>query len=271
MRVTSRTKAALCAAFLFLLAGCAGIDRFGGSRQAVEAWGSERGFAAGRMEMDGFRLLSLTRGRGEVLTVYIEGDGAAWPSPYHPPRDPTPLAPTALSLANADRTAVAYLGRPCQYLDAQELRACPADYWTSRRFAPEVIASYMKALDILKERAGALRLRLVGYSGGGVIAVLLAGRRSDVEHLVTVAAPVALEEWVTWHKVTPLAGSLDPMAEKKSLPPAIHFSGADDTVVPPVIAERFVAARGGKRRLVSGFDHQCCWARDWARLLEETQ
>jgi len=267
----SSAKAALCAAFLFLLAGCAGIDRFGGSRQAVEDWGAERGFATGRVDVEGFRLLTLKRGRGEVLDVYIEGDGAAWPSPYHPPRDPTPLAPTALALANADQAAVAYLGRPCQYLDEQQLRACSADYWTTRRFAPEVIAAYMKALDLLKERSGARRLRLVGYSGGGVIAVLLAGRRADVAHLVTVAAPVALEEWVAWHKVTPLTGSLDPMAEKQPLPPATHFSGADDTVVPPVIAERFVAARGGKRRVVPDFDHQCCWARDWARLLEETR
>lgn len=264
-------KAALCAAFLFLLTGCAGIDRFGGSRRAVEAWGGERGFVADAMDANGFRLLTQTRGRGEVLTVYIEGDGAAWPSPYHPPRDPTPLAPTALALANADRSAVAYLGRPCQYLDGQDLRACSADYWTARRFAPEVIAAYMTAINRLKERTGARRLRLVGYSGGGVVATLLAARRTDVEHLVTVAAPVALAEWVAWHKVTPLAGSLDPMAEKAPLPPATHFSGADDTVVPPAIAERFVVARGGKRRVVPDFDHQCCWARDWSRLLEETR
>lgn len=264
-------KAALCAAFLFLLAGCAGIDRFGGSRQAVEAWGGERGFVAQRVEVGGFRLLALTRGAGEVLTVYIEGDGAAWPSPYHPPRDPTPLAPTALALADADRSAVAYLGRPCQYLDEQELRGCSADYWTTRRFAPEVIAAYMTALDRLKAETGARRLRLAGYSGGGVVATLLAARRADAEHLVTVAAPLAVAEWVAWHKVTPLNGSLDPMAEGLPLPPATHFSGAEDTIVPPVIAERFAAAKGGRRRVVAGFDHQCCWARDWARLLEETR
>ncbi|MRR52096.1 MAG: alpha/beta hydrolase [Rhodocyclaceae bacterium] len=264
-------KAALCAAFLFLLAGCASIDRFGGSRQAVEVWGGERGFDAGAMDANGFRLLVLTRGRGEVLSVYIEGDGAAWPSPYHPPRDPTPQVPMALALANADRSAVAYLGRPCQYLDELDLRACSADYWTARRFAPEVIAAYMTALDHLKERTGARQLRLVGYSGGGVVATLLAARRADVEYLVTVAAPVAIADWVAWHKVTPLTGSLDPLADTAPLPPAKHFSGADDGVVPPVIAQRFAAARGGRLRVVAGFDHQCCWAREWPRLLEETR
>jgi hypothetical protein len=45
-------------------------------------------------------MLALARGQAAaVLHVYIEGDGAAWPSPLHPPRDPTPDRPVALALA----------------------------------------------------------------------------------------------------------------------------------------------------------------------------
>ncbi|MDP1733410.1 MAG: alpha/beta hydrolase [Sulfuritalea sp.] len=259
------------------LSGCASVDRFGGSRQAVVEWGRQQGFEASHLRLDGFRLLSLQRSdasrRSEILNVYIEGDGAAWQTPFHPPRDPTPLQPTALALAAADPApAVAYLGRPCQYLDAAELAACSPEYWTNSRFAPEVVAAYMAFLDRLKETSGARSLRLVGYSGGGVLATLLAVRRNDVERLVTVASPLAVAEWTAWHQATPLPGSLDPAADvKRPLPPATHFVGGRDSVVPPQVVAPFAARSGGRLREVPEFDHQCCWSRDWPRLLEEVK
>lgn len=269
------------AAFLFAvavlagLAACAGTDRFGGSRQAVIDWGRERGFEANHVLLRRFRLLSLERRdaaqAAAVLHVYIEGDGAAWPSPFHPPRDPTPTEPVALAMAAADPApAVAYLGRPCQYLDAGELASCSQDYWTGSRFAPEVVTAYMAFLDRLKGASGAQRLRLIGYSGGGVIATLLAAKRSDVERLVTVAAPLAVAEWTASHRVTPLIGSLDPaMLVDAKLPVATHFVGASDEVVPARIVAAFAERNGGRLREVPGFDHVCCWSREWPRLLEE--
>ncbi len=275
-------KAALSgAAFSFALlilssvAGCAGEDRFGGSRQAVMEWGRERGFEPGQLAVGPFRLLSLVRILGapapEVLDVYIEGDGAAWPTPYHPPRDPTPLQPIGLALAAADPAlAVAYLGRPCQYLDGAQLADCAPAYWTERRFAPEVVAAYMSLLDRLKAGSGAKRLRLFGHSGGGVLATLLAARRSDVDRLVTVAAPLAVAEWTNWHRATPLLGSLDPAeVALAGLPPATHFVGGRDGIVPARVVAAFAARSGGRLREVAEFDHQCCWSRDWPRLLEE--
>jgi pimeloyl-ACP methyl ester carboxylesterase len=219
-------------------------------------------------------LLVLARGTSaEELHVYIEGDGAAWATAYHPPRDPTPEHPAALALAANDPAAlVVYLGRPCQYLDAVALKTCPPRYWTTHRFAPEVLAAYQEALGLLKERFGVRRIRLFGYSGGGVLATLLAGKRDDVEKLVTIAAPVSVAEWIAWHGITPLTGSLDPASEPLvSLPPALHFVGSADRVVPPGVVAGFAARSGGMLRLVPEFDHQCCWSRDWRRLLEETR
>ncbi len=215
-------------------------------------------------------------GRGvnaEVLHVYIEGDGAAWSSPYHPPRDPTPRAPVALGMAAKDAAAaVVYLGRPCQYLEAEALRGCPEKYWTSHRFAPEVLTAYQQALDQLKLRFNARQLRLYGYSGGGVLATLLAVRRNDVVQLVTVAAPVAVAKWTSWHAVTSLHGSLDPAQESLDhLPPAIHFVGGRDGVTPPAVVAGFATQSGGQLRVEPEFDHQCCWSRDWQRLLEEAR
>lgn len=267
------SKAALLgAAFLFGLSGCAALGR-GEDLSAALAHAQQQGFAAGSIEAGGFRLATFARrssGAGERLAVYIEGDGAAWPTPYHPPRDPTPRRPVALSLALVDPApSVVYLGRPCQYLAAAALQQCDSAYWVERRFAPEVVAAYDAALDELKRRHGVRRLRLVGYSGGGVLAALLAARRTDVEVLVTVAAPLALGEWTAWHDASPLLGSLDPAVSEKpaSGVRSVHFAGGRDTTVPVRIVERYVRDSGGVLDVVPDFDHECCWARDWRVLL----
>ena len=156
------------AAFLFLavaLAACATPDSFGGSRQAVLDWSQPRRFAELPAATARFQLLTLVRGgSSERVSIYIEGDGAAWPTPYQPPRDPTPTRPLALALAAADPgAAVVYLGRPCQYLGAAALQICDRAYWTGRRFAPEVIAAYDESISRIKRQTGIRRIVLVGY------------------------------------------------------------------------------------------------------------
>lgn len=262
------------AAFLFLLAalsGCTTVEGFGGSRQAVLEWSLPHGFAVLPVAAGRFDLLTLVRGGGsDLVSIYIEGDGAAWTTAYHPPRDPTPARPVALALAAADPApAVAYLGRPCQYLNGMALRACDSTYWTGGRFAPEVIVAYEAAIDRIKRRTGAGRIILAGYSGGGVIAALLAARRDDVHALVTVAAPLAVAEWTAWHGVSPLKASLDPAdsGENAPLSRAVHFVGANDRTVPAAVVEGYIRRKGGRIESIPGFDHECCWARDWAKLL----
>jgi hypothetical protein len=257
---------------LLMTAACASIDAVGGSRLSVKAWAEPKGFAEVDLHAGGFELFGLARHPAEptqVLTIYIEGDGAAWPTPYHPPRDPTPSKPIALALAAADPApAVAYLGRPCQYLDAAALAKCPSAYWLERRFAPDVIEATDAAVTKLKALSGAHRIRLIGHSGGGVVAALLAARRDDVEALVTVAAPLAVGKWIEWHGATPLTGSLDPIDLPKPWPNGVHFVGSDDTTVPVAILDDYVRAKGGHVLVMKGFDHVCCWSRDWAGLLQ---
>ena len=271
------TKAALLgAAFLLVGTGCAGPQpsSFGGSRARVENWALARGFEPAAIETGGFALFSLLRQRAAAATlpIYIEGDGAPWPTAFQPPRDPTPLDPVSLVLADRDPSpAVAYLARPCQYLDAAMLAGCDSAYWAERRFAPEVVAAYDAAVTGLKTLSGAQKVRLVGYSGGGVIAALVAMRRNDVERLITVAAPLAVADWVAWHGLSPLAGSLDPRQHGAATFlrwPHVHFAGASDKTVPAGIIESFVRSRGGRLEIVAGFDHNCCWARDWPDLLD---
>lgn len=265
--------ALLGAAFLFAsVSGCGGSASFRAAGD-IAAWARQQGFSQSSLQVGVFRLAVFTRVAGrqdDTLTIYIEGDGAAWPTPYHPPRDPTPTKPVALALANVDpAAAVVYLGRPCQYLDAEALRACDSAYWTERRFAPEVLAAYDELIDRQKSALVVRRLRLVGYSGGGVLASLLAARRDDVDLVVTIAAPLAVAEWTALHDASPLKGSLDPLesGENVRLPRGVHFVGGRDGVVPAPVVERFVRRKGGRMEIIAGFDHDCCWVRDWPALL----
>ena len=270
-----RKKAVLMsAAFcLFGAASCANLDHFGGSRQSVENWGKERQFLAISLHAGAFDLLALERIRGnsDVLAIYIEGDGSAWRTPYHPPRDPTPEKPVALSLAAVDPSpAVVYLGRPCQYLDKQDLANCSPVWWTTQRFSTDVLAAYEHALDTLKAQSGATKLRLVGYSGGGVIATLLAMRRRDVASLITVASPLALGEWTRLQGISALSDSLDPLLETGRLPPATHWAGTGDVIVPVSVVEKFAQSKGGTVRSAKDYDHDCCWLHAWKQLLKES-
>lgn len=273
----NRKAAHGCAAFfILLLSACATLPASdpGGGREQTEGWGAQRGFRPLPIAAAGVDLYAMLRQRGpaKVLPIYIEGDGAPWANPFRPPRDPTPHRSLALLLAAADDApAVAYLARPCQYLSDELLARCPPGYWSERRFSPELLAALDEAVSRLKDAAGAAQVRLIGHSGGGVVAALLAARRDDVAELLTIAAPLALSAWVAEQGLTPLHGSLDPLLQELRLPapPALHFAGATDEVVPSGIVARYVEARGGQLRVVESFGHDCCWQRDWKLRLED--
>jgi pimeloyl-ACP methyl ester carboxylesterase len=208
-------------------------------------------------------MVGFWRGGGEeLLVVYIEGDGAAWKA-GRPPADPTPADPLALRLAVADpRRSVAWLGRPCQYADKRLPATCLPELWTSGRFGSNALAAVGAGVDAAKTASGAERLVLIGHSGGGAIAVLLAARRSDVVGVLTVAAPLDHEGWTRHHGVTPLSDScdaLEALARLNALPQR-HFAGSDDNIVPAVFS-------GPAAVVVRGFDHRCCWIEHWQRLL----
>ncbi len=208
------------------------------------------------------------------LTIYIEGDGLAFSRPSRPSQNPTPTDAIALKMAIAHQGAgaVAYLGRPCQYVLDAHLRNCDQSYWTNRRYAPEVISSASYAIDQLKERSRAKNITLVGYSGGGSLAVLLAAKRTDVTEIITVAANIDLGYWVARDHFTPLTGSLDPadFATDVAQIPQIHLTGEKDTVIGTDVVQAFLAKMppGHHAHLIEyrGFSHNCCWAEQWRSI-----
>lgn len=209
----------------------------------------------------------------EPLTIYLEGDGLAWQSGTTVSPDPTPINPLALRLAlRQPGGPAAYLARPCQYRDLKTSPACEEKYWTSHRFAPEVIEANNVAVTRLRELIPAKSLRLVGYSGGGAVAVLLAARRHDVTQLITVAGNLDHAAWTGLHHLQPLSGSLNPadFARELSAVPQVHLVGAADRIVGEFVARSFQAAFPADQRpelkIFPNFDHHCCWAVEWPEI-----
>lgn len=204
------------------------------------------------------------------LTVYIEGDGARWLADNLPPADPTPQDPLALRLAIADPApAVAYIGRPCQYLDDDALAACDPNLWVGGRFSEQAISMVGQAVDALVARTGAKKLTLIGHSGGGAMAALVAARRSDVACLATVASPLDTRAWTESIRVSPLRTSLNPLdaAARLASIPQVHFTGGKDDTVPPQSIARYLQAVPAAREVrMADFDHDRHWVRDWLKL-----
>lgn len=212
---------------------------------------------------------------GRPLRIYIEGDGRAWIDSYRPARDPTPTGTLVLQMAAQDPSSnVAYLARPCQFVGGIRARNCSPVFWTSGRFAPVVVEAMDAAVTQLVARAAARELTLVGYSGGGAIAALVAARRSDIEQFTTVAGLLDLRAWERVADITPLAGSLDPVDVIQNLRaiPQLHLVGADDKIVPPAVAQSYMTALGpaatAELVLVSDHNHGCCWRKSWPELVK---
>jgi pimeloyl-ACP methyl ester carboxylesterase len=225
-----------------------------------------------------FSLLGFLRApaASSMLRVYIEGDGHAWRTPDSPSDDPTPWSPVSLEMAAGDSSpAVAYLARPCQYVGAQDNPSCTTAIWTNRRYGPEIVASIDAAIGELRQRAGARVVELVGFSGGGAIAALVAARRHDVASLRTVAANLDTALWTARHHVSPLRGSLNPadVAAQLGALPQVHFVGLADDVVEPAVVLAYVrrAGESGCVQVVTepGMHHGADWAVRWPALLRQ--
>ena len=259
------------------LHGCASLPLPQQRSQQADALASTVNLRREQVHTDAFLLTSYVRiDRPNLpLTVYIEGDGLAFRTRSQPSDDPTPVNPVGLAMAAADPTAnILYLARPCQFAQAADNPRCAVTYWTDKRFAEEVVQAMNQAVDHYARQVPGQPLHLVGYSGGGAIAALLAARRGDVASLRTVAGNLDVAEFNRLHRTTPMPASLNPIdqAARLRVLPQIHFHGTADRVVPGVIAERFAQAVAGdctQVRAVPGVGHGGDWAARWPGLLAE--
>lgn len=205
----------------------------------------------------------------KILHVYLDGDGTPWQQKRWIADDPTARNPMILKLMGQDSTPSILLGRPC-YHGFSHTEPCRHKFWTSHRYSRPVVESMAAALNLWLEASDFNEIVLIGYSGGGTLAVLIAPYIHNVKAVVTVAANLDVKAWSEFHGYLPINDSLNPAAESE-LPPMIrqlHLAGGKDDNVPPFISEAFVKARNGAQVIVySDFDHQCCWIEAWPAIL----
>jgi len=222
----------------------------------------------------GFLKKTSEGGDNKEWVIYIEGDGHAWKNRHTLSDDPTPRNPMGLRLAVLDPAPnVLYLGRPCQYMASSS--KCHQRYWSTHRYSTKIIKAVNDAIDQAKEKYQISLTGLVGYSGGGVIAALVAAQRNDVKWLATVCANLDHRAWTDYHHVTPLNDSLNPADFTKQLQfiPQIHLVGKKDNNVPESVVRSYQGRMTDKNltkiAVIPGYDHYCCWPDSWQQLKKQ--
>ena len=185
----------------------------------------------------------------------------------YPAADPTPRDPLVLDLMTLDSAPAIYMGRPC-YHGLGDRASCVPALWTSGRYSELVVSSMAAAVQRVVAARGVERIVWIGYSGGGVLAVLLAPRVPQTVGLVTIAANLDIDAWSD-HADTPrLIDSLNP-ARQPPLAPSLyqhHYAGGRDSSV-PVQVTRAGATPNAQITVVADYDHRCCWTTLWPTIL----
>jgi pimeloyl-ACP methyl ester carboxylesterase len=229
-----------------------------------------RGFSRELRDADGLPIVVLRKHAGSdgaALHVYLDGDGQPFATRHRVAADPSSRERLALALMAADSHPAVLVGRPCYYVSAA---ACDSSLWTSARYGERVLAAMTLAIEGVAATRPGVPLRLIGYSGGGTLAMLLAPRLPRVDTVVTIAANLDVAAWARHHGYTPLSDSRDP-AVLPPLPVHIgqhHFLGGRDDNVPPALVRDAIARQPRARvDVVADFGHTCCWADSWPKLL----
>lgn len=265
---------------LSLLAACStpSIHTLPYTTQRIVNQAHHAGFSHHRYSTATFKLTTyehLHQQDNSTIHVYIEGDGNSWKTKYKLSDNPTPRQPLALTLALEDpHSEVVYLARPCQYTPHDLDPSCQAKYWSSHRYAPEVIQAMSEVLDQIKAKTKNHQFILIGFSGGGSVATLLAAERKDVIGLITVAGDLNHAMLNEYHQTSPLNGSLNPVQVASLLKqlPQQHWSGDRDPVVPCWVAENFSKQVGNpacvKVHCLKGVSHHRGWKGQWKTILK---
>jgi hypothetical protein len=257
----------LCIAALLLVVACSGPSK----RFDQQAW--DYGFQKSEYQGNGFSHLVYHNNSVQnslVLHVYLGGDGTPWIDGKLIAWDPTPRNPVGLRLMALDDLPSIYLGRPC-YHGKSITHPCSPSLWTSERYSAEVVDSMAVVLQEVIRQGEYQELVLIGFSGGGGLAMLLAERFPQTRQVVTLAGNLDIQAWVTLHHYDALTGSLNPrninpLADKIQ---QYHLAGGRDTNIPPqMIKNAIQQQKNSQFILLEGFTHGCCWEKIWKSMLE---
>ncbi len=267
-------KKALCFLFLLLLLSACATSRYNNlykSQNTIENL-LPKEFVVQKYSTEKFNLYGLLRPakqESSSLRVYIEGDGLAWLNRNTISDNPTPTDKTTATLAKMDTSdsALLYLARPCQYVEITEAKMCEKKYWSSHRLSPEVIESLNTAITMAKEKTKAEKISLIGFSGGGGAAVLIAAMRDDVEFIGTLAGLLDHKAWTKQHKISPLHGSLNPLDKIELVKniKQLHITSSDDKIISPYSQKNYCKKLNqiDACKEISGMEHNGNWWKVW--------
>lgn len=199
------------------------------------------------------------------LHIYLGGDGLPWRTPKQVATDPTSKRSTMLKLMLLSDVDAVYVGRPCYYqvTDAR----CQGRWWTHDRYHTVVVESLLKVVEQLGENYE--ELWLIGYSGGGTLAVLLGNRLTRPVNIVTVNANLDHQAWAEYHHYSPLTGSLNPIDDPAHNPvmQELHWYAKEDQNVLPAWTLAYCQKLGAQCLPVAG-SHSGGWPEIWPVMLD---
>lgn len=207
-----------------------------------------------------------------TLHIYLEGDGRPWwRNGRFPAGNPNSKSLTALGLMTHDPFPAIYLNRPC-YGFPRVPDYCDKDLWTAGRYSETVVRQLDNALTQIRETYGNKQFVLIGHSGGGTLAMLIAHRRQDIVGILTISANLNHRKWTDFFGYTELYHSLNP-SDFPVLPKTRirwHLIGRQDRVVPFDILFN-EAQRDPYAHLVieEQYDHHCCWQKNWGAVISK--
>ncbi|WP_428353164.1 hypothetical protein [Methyloprofundus sp.] len=191
-----------------------------------------------------FNQLVSVKTSSTTLHVYLDGDGTPWVRSKWIAKDPTARNSLILRLMHLDKTPSLLLGRPCYY-GLNQGSNCENKYWASHRYSSEVVTSMAYVLNTWLEKNKYKELVFIGYSGGGVLAILMANKINITTKVVTIAANLDIRAWSEFHGYKTLKNSLNPAEEAVLYADIqqIHFAGGDDKVVPAFIIKKYAQSQ----------------------------
>ena len=297
MITPSRSTIPLLTALLLILCSCAGslgklepTDRLAQANAQARSGGFSHVFWPSKPHP----LWSYTRLKGkgsDPVYVYIEGDGVLQIKKYGQTfltDDPSPSPQLPLMLASWHANVepednIVYMARPCQFTVTTGLDRCQKMDWLKGRYSPKSLESFNSALDALRLRLPPhATFHLIGYSGGGTLAMMLANERTDIARVTTLAANLDHEAFFKIHEETypPPPFSVISHPEKISMIPQLHIIGTQDQIVPESITQAYLSklkayASNAPVHLkrIDGLDHHNVerWQKVWQELLSQVK
>lgn len=199
------------------------------------------------------------------LTIFLEGDGRPWIEEKHIAKDPSGNFLLSLAFMESYKYPNLYIGRPC-YHELNDPK-CHYRYWTSHRYSEEVLDSITNVIKTEILSSDPSSLILIGHSGGGAIASLIACQFDRPTYLITISANLDTEAWTNYHNWSPLNGSLNPAIDSKLCPhlTQLHFHGAIDEQIPVKLNNNYYNYHHTKPIIIENATHSN-WTKFWPEI-----